>query len=182
MSHRTFVAVHRRDDRYDCYELPDRWPASRRAAPDRARGAGSAVDDDGPTPRPLEPDVEPTTLDVPLRTALARFVDPVVHEALVVVGPERSAREYAIVPYLLATAEGLYADEPAGAAVALDGVGGSWLSTAYLRGWYHGVTETLGEAVDRGQITPAEAIGWLEDAVHRLAGDRHEVITLPPTG
>jgi hypothetical protein len=42
----------------------------------------------------------------------------------------------------------------------------------YLRGWFEGVRETLGDLIDRGAITIGEAFDHLESAVRRFGADR----------
>jgi hypothetical protein len=42
----------------------------------------------------------------------------------------------------------------------------------YVRGWYEGVRETIGELVDAGAITLEEGFGLLVDAVRRFGVDR----------
>jgi hypothetical protein len=42
----------------------------------------------------------------------------------------------------------------------------------YLRGWYEGVRETLGELLDAGTLTLREAFDRLENAVYRFGVDR----------
>ena len=42
----------------------------------------------------------------------------------------------------------------------------------YVRGWFEGVRETLGELLDAGAITLEEAFERLEDAVRRFGTDR----------
>jgi len=42
----------------------------------------------------------------------------------------------------------------------------------YVRGWFEGVRETLGEAVDTGTVTLPEAFDRLENAIRRFGADR----------
>lgn len=183
MSHRSLVAFHRRDGRYDCYDLPDGWGAAGEGRPSTGDGAGEVAGSGwfgGSSAG--GPDVAPTARGVSFRSVLDRLLDPLLHESLVVVGQDGQVCSYLVLPYLIATAEGLHTDAPAGAAVSLVGTDGASISPDYVRGWHHGVTETLGEAIDRSLLSTAEAIEWLEDAVRRLAGGRHEVLDVPPSG
>ena len=182
MSHRGLVAIRRHDGRYDCYDVPDGRVVGVGAGRERERIGERSSGRHGPRRSPIDTgNLDPVARRVTLRAAVDRFLDPVLHESLVVVEPDGGARPYVVLPYLLATAEGLHTEEPSGAAIALEGVDGAWLSPDYLRGWHHGVTETLGEAIDRGLLAPPAALDWLEAAVHQLAGDRHEVIGVPPS-
>lgn len=170
MGHRALVAVAREGGGYAVYLAPD-GAADRHVEP------------------LLRPDaaVPPGLVDGPLRgrarsvdDLLESHLDPLLHEALVVVHRDGSLTPYAVLPFVLATANGLVEGNPPGAILSLTAPDGSVLRPGYVRGWLHGTTDVLGEAVDAGVLEPGEAVRWLRDAVERLGGDRHEVTVLPP--
>lgn len=113
---------------------------------------------------------------------LTKHLDPVEHEALVVLGSDGLVTPHRVLPFVLATAHGIFEGDPAGATVALRGGDGATLDPAYVRGWLHGMTASLAEAVDVGLIRPQIAFEWLDDAVRRLAGGRFECHVLSTTG
>lgn len=169
MSHRALVAV-ARDGGFDVRLAPD---GARDDVLDRLRSQGGVL--------------PPGLLDGPFQgrarsveELLGDHVDPLEHEAVVVVHDDGTVTPYALVPYLLGTADGLLEGEPPGALLALVGDRGRRLPSAYVRGWHHGTTGVLGEAVDRGLLATDDAVGWLDDRVHRLAGDGHRLVVLPP--
>ena len=169
MSHRALVAVERGDGRYDVHYSRGGGAderLERLGRPDAGRARELL---DGP----------PIERGLPFEAMLADLLDPIVHEALVVVAPDGEATPYVVVPYLLATSDGLVESAPRGAALALVGRDGSRLHPAYVRGWSHGAAEVLGEAVDADLLSPAEALGWLDDGVRRLAGDRYALAVVP---
>lgn len=110
---------------------------------------------------------------------LSRFLDPVEHEALLVVERDGRVTPHAVLPYVIATADGLADGDPAGAVLALVADDGSALHPAYVRGWIHGTTGALGEAVDAGLLSVDEALAWLHDRARRLAGDRYTLTAVP---
>lgn len=164
MSHRALVAVATGPDRYRLSLDPDGGDdaALRRLI---APGANGPVDSAG---RSM------LARGLPFEAILADHLDPVEHEALVVRGPDGRVTPHRVLPFVLATADGVLWGDPAGATVALRSGDGVSLDPAYVRGWHHGTTETLAEGVDVGLVRPAAAVEWLEDAVRRLAGDRFE--------
>lgn len=169
MSHRALVAAEREDGGYDVSLAVDGaadWLVEPLLCPGARLPPGFV---DG-TPRGRAPSLE---------AVAAAHLDPLTDEALVVVHPDGSVSPYAVLPIVLATADGLVEGDPAGAAVALVGRDGSVLRPAYLRGWLHGATEALGDAVDAGCTAPEEALRRLADAVRRLAGDRHDCLVVP---
>lgn len=170
MGHRALVAIARRDGDFDVY-LAKRGATDaileRLLEPDAGLPDGLV---DGP-PRGQTPSVS---------ALLATHLDPISHEALLVVGRGGAVTPHAVVPFVLATADGLCEGARPGATVALVGEDGSVLRPAYVRGWVQGTAGVLGEAVDAGILSPAEAFGWLEDALRRLTGDRHDLAVLPP--
>lgn len=168
MSHRALVAVARGDGRYEV-----RY----------ARSAGS----DEHLERLASPGVRDLRglLEGPVLASGLSFedvverLDPIEHEALLVVGTDGAVSPYVGLPYVLATADGLVESAPRGVVVSLVGRDRARLHPTYVRGWFHGTAEVLGEAVDADLLSPAEALGWLDDAVHRLAGERHALAVVP---
>jgi hypothetical protein len=164
VSHRALVAVARSHDRYDLHYSHDGGADGRL---DRLRTRG------------LDPPAD--LLEGPLlgeglslEAVLADHLDPIEHEALVVVESDGGVRPFVVLPYVLATANG-----PRGVALALVGRDGSPLHPAFVRGWFQGTTGVLGEAVDGKLLTVEEAFGWLDHGVSRLAGDRHTLTPVP---
>lgn len=168
MSHRALVAVRRDDGRYDLRYAHDGGADDRL---DRLRTRGL-----DPPPDLREGPELARGLDV--RELLADHLDPIEHEALVVVERDGEVVPMVVLPYVLATADGLVEWAPQGAAVALVARDGSSRHPAFVRGWFQGTAEVLGEAVDLGLLSTAEAFEWLEDAVHRFAGDRYPVLVV----
>ena len=169
MSNRALVAVARSDGRYDVHYshgggADERLQRLRRpdAGPSRDLVEGPAI-----------------ARGLSFEALLADHLDPIEHEALVVVDPEGQVTPYVVLPYLLATADGLVGSAPRGAVLALVGRDGSRLHPAYVRGWFHGAAESLGEAVDADLLSPGEALGWLDDGIRRLAGDRYPLAVVP---
>lgn len=168
MSHRALVAVARGDGRYEvryAHEAGADHRIRRLLAP------GSRAPRDllaGPL----------LARGLPFEDVVDRL-DPVEHEALLVVETDGEVTPHVVLPYVLATADGLVESAPRGAVLALVGRDGGYLDPSYVRGWFHGATEVLGQTVDVGLLSPAEALGWLDDAVHRLAGDRHPLAVVP---
>ena len=169
MSHRALVAVEGTDGRYDVHYSHGGGADERLARLGRPDAAAPVELVEGP----------PIARGLTFEAVLADHLDPIVHEALVVVAPDGEATAYVVLPYLLATSDGLVESAPRGAALALVGRDGSRLHPAYVRGWSHGAAEVLGEAVDAGLLSPAEALGWLDDGVRRLAGDRYALAVVP---
>lgn len=168
MSHRALVAVSRPDGGYDVSVARD------------------GADDDLLT-RLLDPGaIFPAGLLEGPRVALADTIEdvladhlhPLHHEALLVVEPDGTATPHAVVPYVLGTGDGLVCGDPSGAVVSLAGRDGTHLLPAYVRGWHHGTTAVLGEAVDRGLVETEGAIAWLDERTRLLAGDQHAFAAL----
>lgn len=131
--------------------------------------------------------VPPSAVDGPelgratsVEAVVEEHLDPTTHEALVVVDRDGSPTPYAVIPLVLATADGLVEGDPRAVLLGLVGRGGSVLGQGYVRGWLHGTAGVLGEAVDVGVLGPEQALGWFRGAVGRLAGSRHEVKLVPP--
>lgn len=170
MSHRALVAVARRAGEFDGYLAPS-------GATDEVLNRLLAPDADLPPGiREGPPRWRARSFD----DLLATHLDPISHEALLVVHRDGTVIPHAVLPFVLATADGLIESERPGAVLALVGRDGSVLRPAYVRGFLHGTTGVLGEAVDAGLLAPEEAFAWLADAVRRLAGDRHDLELLPP--
>lgn len=169
MSHRALVAVAREDGRYEVHYSHD-GGADDRLARLRHPGVDPPPDLVGDAPR---------STGLTFEALMADHLDPIEHEALVVVDRDGEVAPFVVLPYALATADGLAEWEPRGVAVALAARDGSSLHPAFVRGWHQGTAGVLGEAVDAGRLTLAEAFGWLDRAVRRLAGDRHEVAVVP---
>jgi len=170
MSHRAFVARERHRGRFDGFLARDGATdevLTRLLAPD-ARLPPDAVSG--------SPRVRASSLE----DLLAAHLDPIEHEALLVVHRDGTATPYVVLPSVLTTADGLLEGDPTGVALSLVGRDGSTLAPAYVRGWFQGTAGVLGEAVDAGLLAPDEAFTWLRDAVGRLAGDRHDLVTIPP--
>lgn len=113
---------------------------------------------------------------------LTTHLDPHQHAALVVVEADGRTTPHRVVPFVLATVDGLIEGDPAAVTVALRGRDGATVDPAYLRGWLQGTTDVLAEAVDARLLPLAQAFEWLDDAVRRLAGDRFECHRLPSRG
>ena len=169
MSHRALVAVERGDGNWEAFRARDA------GADERLERLGWS---DGEPPAGLTGGA-PVAVAPSLEALLAEHLDPLVHEALVLVEADGGAEPYVVLPSLLATAEGLLEFEPRGVALGLVGPGGQTLSPAYVRGWFHGATDVLGEAVDADLLSPEEAIGWVEGGIRRLAGDQHPLLVVP---
>ncbi len=112
--------------------------------------------------------------DRSMETLLADHVDFLAHETL-----RRCDRDgtetYRVLRFSLPTGRGVVG-------------GGRWIGRGvllsvryrfdpeddgYLRGWFEGVRETLGELLDTGVITLSEAFNLLENAVRRFGTDRN---------
>lgn len=169
MSHRALVAVARDGGRYDVHYSHDGGADDRL---ERLRPPGVA-------PPPDLVEGSPLARGVSFDDLLAERLDPIEHEALLVVETDGEVVPFVVLPYVLATSAGLIDWEPSGVAVSIAGCDGSPLRPAFVRGWFQGTSEVLGEAVDAGLLSPAEAFGWLDDAVRRLAGDRHALVVVP---
>lgn len=111
--------------------------------------------------------------DRTIEQLLADHVDFLAHETL-----RRCNREgtetYRVLRFSLPTGRGVVGGEEwigRGALLAIrydldpedDG---------YVRGWYEGIRETLGESLDVGVVTIREAFDCLERAVRRFGADR----------
>lgn len=169
MSHRALVAVVRSDGRYDVHYSHD-GGGNDRLARLRSRGVGPPRDLlEGPS----------LACGVTFDALLADHLDPIAHEALIVVERDGGVEPFVVLPYVVATSDGLVEWEPRGVALSLCGADGGSLHPAYVRGWFQGNAGLLGEALDAGLLSPSEAFGWLHDAVRRLAGDRHPLVVVP---
>lgn len=162
MSHRALVAVARPDGGYDVVLARD--GATDRLV-SRLRQPGAELPA-GFVDRP------PLGRADSFDDVLAAFLDPIEHEALLVVDRDGRVTPHAVLPYVLGTAGGLIDGDPAGATLALVGGDGSTLHPAYARGWTHGTAGVLGEAIDGGLVTDGEALAWFDDRTRRLAGDQ----------
>lgn len=109
----------------------------------------------------------------PMRTILADHVDFLAHETLRRCGREDTAT-FRVLRFSLPTSRGMVGGEEwvgRGVLVAVryrldpedDG---------YVRGWFEGVRETLGESLDSGALTVREAFDRLDGAVRRFGTDR----------
>lgn len=168
MSHRALVARARDDGRYDVFYAHDGGSDERLAHLRRADATLPAALLDG----------SPVARGRPFESVLDDLLDPVTHEALVVV-EDGGVDPYLVLPFVLATADGLLEGEPRGVALSLVADDGGALDPTYVRGWFHGTAGAVGEAVDAGGLSPAAAFEWLDAAVRRFAGDRHRVLTVP---
>lgn len=169
MSHRALVTVARGSGHYDVYYAHD-GGADDRLDRLRTRGLDPPRDFvEGP----------PIAEGVTFETLLADHLDPIEHEALVVVEDDGEVVPFVVLPYVLATADGLIEWEPRGAALALAARDGGSLHPSFVRGWLQGTAGTLGEAIDAGLLTREEAFGWLDHGVRRLVGDRHTLVHVP---
>ena len=169
MSHRALVAVARGDDVYDVHYSHDGGGDDRL---DRLRTRG------------LDPPADlvrgsSVARGISFESLLADHLDPIEHEALVVVEPDDEVDPFVVLPYVLATSDGLVEWEPRGVAVALVARDGNSLHPAFLRGWHQGTAGLLGEAIEAGLLAREEAFGWLDRGVRRLAGDRHTLAHVP---
>ena len=167
MSHRALVAVAGSDGRYDVYYSHDSGGDDRLAgflARDR--------------PPPDVGDGPPIARGLSLERVAADLLDPIEHEALLVVA-DGAVEPFAVLPYVLATSEGLLEWEPRGVALSLVGRDGEALHPAFVRGWFQGTAGVLGEAVEATVLAPEEAFEWLDDGVRRLGGDRHPLLVVP---
>lgn len=169
MSRRALVAVARGDGRYDVHYSHD-GGADERLEPLVPVGAR-------PPPDLLEG--PPVARGVTFEALLADHLDPFEHEAIVVLRDDGEVVPHVVLPYVLATSDGLVESAHRGVALALAGPDGAPLRPAYVRGWFHGTTEVLGEAVDAGLLSATEAFAWLDDAVRRLAGDDRALAVVP---
>ena len=154
-------------------------PVSHRALVSRARRDGGfdvvpwrdGADDDvlvrlctpGARLPPTAADDRPLGRADSVEAVLTTYLDPVEHEALLVVDRDGRVTPHAVVAYVLGTRDGLVQHDPAGAVLALVGEGGSGLHPAYVRGWTHGT----------------EALAWLDDRTRRLAGDQYAFGPVP---
>ena len=168
MSHRALVAVAGDDGRYDVYYSHDGGSDDRLAwflARDR--------------PPPDTGDGPPIARRRTLEEVAADHIDPVEHEALLVVDREGEVVPFVVLPFVLATSAGLHEWEQGGVALSLVGRDGETLHPSFVRGWFQGAAEVLGEAIDAAVLTPDEALEWLDGGVRRLAGDRHPLLPVP---
>jgi hypothetical protein len=154
VSHRALVAVEREGGHYDLIEIRGAVLAHEHV--DRFRR--TATDDLPPIDR-----TELAT-DVPA-DALAGYVDPVRHETLTVVGREGEPSAYLVLWYDAA----IGSDGERGALVTYDP--GDRTDEAYLRGWWHGLTDGVGSLVDES-IDEREAFACLRDRVEALREGR----------
>ena len=168
MSHRALIAVAGGDGRYDLYYSHDGGGDDRLAgflARDR--------------PPPNIGDGPPIARGLSLEGVTADHLDPIEHEALLVVDPDGEVEPFVVLPYVLATSEGLLEWEPGGVALSLVGRDGGTFHPAFVRGWFQGTAGVLGEAIDAAVLAPEEAFGWLDDGIRRLAGDSHPSLVVP---
>lgn len=169
MSHRALVALARGDGRYDAYVAHDAGTNERLARL-----------------RLPDADLPPTLLDRPplargltFDALLTDHLEPIEHEALLVVERDGAVVPFVVLPYVLGTAAGLIEWEHRGVVLSLASRDGGTIHPAFVRGWFQGTTEVLGQALDAGRLTRREAFAWLDDALGRLAGERHRLAVVP---
>ena len=159
MSHRTVVAVERPDGHYDVSEVRGTVLAHEHAEPFRRVVAGDCPPIER---RPLAEAVSDA--------ALADHVDPGRHERLSVVARDGHVGSYLVLWFGAALGTGT--DD--GALVSYDHEDRA--DEAYLRGWWHGLTDGVGALVDES-IAEREAMACLRERVDAI-GDTREVLTL----
>ncbi|WP_331236213.1 DUF6735 family protein [Natronorarus salvus] len=159
MSHRTVVAVERADGRYDVSEVPGTVLAHEHVETFRRAVVGDC------------PPVERRALaEAVSDAALTDHVDPGRHEALSVVARDGAVGSYLVLWFGAALGTGT--DD--GALVSYDP--GERADEAYLRGWWHGLTDGVGALVDES-IDEREAMACLRERVDALC-DTREVLAL----
>ena len=141
---------------------------------------------DAPHGGPLDPDGEdpvvdpdPLDVDVPFVAAVAEHLDFLHHEALFVVSPAFSVTEFRVLPFVVPTADGVIEGSDATGRGALVEVRPLDPGAGYVRGWFDGIRDVVGELVDRGALTAADVVPTLLDRLHRFAGLDRELIVDP---
>ncbi|MFB6296843.1 MAG: DUF6735 family protein [Halobacteriales archaeon] len=104
---------------------------------------------------------------------LAEHVDFLAHERLRVCG-RGDTRTYRVLRFALPTGRGVIEGDGQVGRGALVSV--SYRldpeDDGYVRGWFAGLRETLGESVDRGTLTSRDAFDRLEESLRRFGADR----------
>lgn len=182
MGHRALVAYRRDADSLDSEDAAD--VNSSDAGYDLHRshwgGADFALLDAVSAAEPYAADTQfavdpqPVATDRSLADAAANHLDFLHHEAFYRVDPEYEVTAYHVLWF------GLEAD--AGAVERSETVGHGALVEAhpddsdYLRGWFRGVKEVVGEMVDRGALAPAAASEVLAERAETWADDREVIV------
>jgi hypothetical protein len=111
--------------------------------------------------------------DQTMEELLAEHVDYLAHERLRRCGSEGTGT-YRVLRFSLPTSRGVIEGNGQVGRGALVSV--SYRldpeDDGYVRGWFEGVRETLGESVDVGALTSRDAFDRLEGAVRRFGADR----------
>ena len=154
MSHRSVVAVEREDGRYDLSEVRGAILAHEHSAAFERAVAGDC------------PPIDRHTLATGVRVdRLTEYVDPGRHEALSVVSRDGTADSSLVLWFGAALGTG--ADDAA--LVSHDPTDRS--DEAYLRGWWHGLTDGVGALADE-TIDEREALACLYERVDALRDGR----------
>jgi len=173
MGHRALVAYERPDGRYDVHY--SHWGADldlgRRITPETPFGRRSG---DGPV---VEPD--PRASGLALVALIADHLDFLHHEALYLVGTDSEVTEYRVLQFLVATADGVLSGDETVGRGALVEVSPFDPGSGYVRGWFDGVRDAVGEMIDTGSMDERDAFGYLEDRLRRFAGLDREVMIDP---
>ena len=169
MGHRTFVAVHSGDGRYDCYRF--QWG-----------GDGESLERDWAGFDAAE-DRSPTATGLTVEGVLARL-DPLSDETLFVRGGEK--RTYLVVSLALVTSASPVKRAPDAVLVSVEHADGA----ASIRRFARTLKGVLGDAVDAGLVPRVVARGYLAvrlarhpDATERplfVSGARHRERGPPP--
>jgi hypothetical protein len=119
------------------------------------------------------PDKRLLATDRTMEELLAEHVDFLAHERVRVCGRE-GTRTYRVFGFSLPTSRGMIEGDGQVGRGALVSV--SYRldpeDDGYVRGWFAGLRETLGESVDRGTLTSRDAFDRLEGALRRFGADR----------
>ncbi|MEF8774331.1 MAG: DUF6735 family protein [Halobacteriales archaeon] len=151
MGHRALLARERAGGRYDVYY--SHWGGADLSL---ARDVGT----DPRTHPQVDPD--PIATAVAWDEVLSVHLDPVVHEALFVLGGDGDVAAYRPVP----------PESLGGPAVAVAVDPADPLDDAHARGWFAGARETLGTAIEAGDLEATAARTAYQTAVGGRFGDR----------
>lgn len=170
MAHRALLAYERDDDTYDLHR--SRWGgtdfslASEITAETPFAGyAAAAVDPD------------PVASGLSIEEIVAEHVDFLHHEAFFRVDRKYDAAPFHILWFgLELDAETVERSETVGhGALVAAHVRNPGGVDDYFRGWFRGTKAVVGDAVDRGWLSPADAVEYLTERVD-VWGDDREVI------
>jgi len=186
MGHRALVAYRRDADSpdSDAGSDADADPAAEDARYDLHRshwgGAGFALVDHVSAETPYATDTQfavdpdPVATDCSLADAASDHLDYLHHEAFYRVSPDYEVTAYHVLWFgLEADADAVDHSETVGHGALVEA---HPRDSDYVRGWFRGAKEVVGEMVDRDALGRADALGTLADRVETWADDRGVVV------